>query len=366
MNKEIERVNDLNFVLYIVFTTGQCNLRCDYCGGSFDPGVVPWGVKYPLEALVSLISEDPDPVVAFYGGEPLLNARFIREVMDSVEARFVIQTNGLLVRQLEPEYWRRFDAVLLSIDGRREVNDRHRGRGVHDAVLAAAGWLREVGYKGDLIARMTVTEDTDIYEDVKYLLNLGLFDHVHWQLDAVWSDRWRDFEGWARGSYEPGITALADLWLLEMEEGRVLGIVPFLGVLRVDLTGVPNESPPCGAGRSAVAISTDGRILACPIAVYSEWAVMGDVREGIGEGPRIGEPCVSCPYFRYCGGRCLFAYFERYWGEMGFELLCELTKHLIDEVRSRLPRILELIELGNVRREALIYPKFNNTTEIIP
>ncbi|MCD6106353.1 MAG: putative peptide-modifying radical SAM/SPASM domain-containing protein, partial [Thermoplasmata archaeon] len=84
------------------------------------------------------------------------------------------------------------------------------------------------------------------------------------------------------------------------------------------------------------------------------------------EGPRIGEPCTSCPYFRYCGGRCLFAYFERYWGERGFKLLCELTKHLIDEVKSRLPRILELLELGIVQSEAIIYPKFNNTTEIIP
>ncbi len=366
MRKGIQRVNDPNPVLYIVFTTGRCNLRCDYCGGSFDPTVVPWGIGYDVDDLVHLVEGDEDPIIAFYGGEPLLNPGFIREVMDSIRARYVIQTNGLLVRALDPEYWRRFDAVLLSIDGVREVTDLHRGRGVYDAVLSAARWLRSIGFGGDLVARMAATEDTDIYRDVTHLLSLGLFDHVHWQLDVVWSDRWRDFDSWAEGSYRPGISRLVKLWIGEMEKGKVLGIAPFQGIARVDLTGRPNESPPCGAGGSAIAISTDGRILACPIAVYSEWAVLGDVRNGIKKTVSIGEPCRSCPYFRYCGGRCLFAYIERYWGEEGFRKVCDLTRHLIDEVRTTVPRIRSLIREGVIGLGDVVYPPFNNTVEIIP
>jgi len=43
------------------------------------------------------IEGDEEPIIAFYGGEPLLNASFMEEVMDEVDwARFVVQTNATL------------------------------------------------------------------------------------------------------------------------------------------------------------------------------------------------------------------------------------------------------------------------------
>ena len=354
-------------MLYIVLTTGRCNLACRYCGGSFPPSVVPWEVQYDLEDLLNLVRPDPDPVIAFYGGEPLLNPSFIREVMDSLPgARFVIQTNGLLVRSLEPEYWRRFDAVLLSIDGVREVTDYYRGPGVYDAVLEAARLLRSLGFGGDLIARMALSERGDVYRDVTHLLSLGLFDHVHWQLDVVWSDRWEDFDSWA-DSYVGGLSRLAALFRREVRRGRVLGIVPFLGVIKAAVTGEV-RSPPCGAGVDSFAISTDGRVLACPIAVRERWAFLGRLGDpGLRlEGPRIGEPCTGCWAFPLCGGRCLYAYKERLWGEEGFRKVCRLTKALISEVLSLLPDVEGALEEGLVDPEEVLYPPFNNTTEIIP
>ncbi len=357
-------------MLYIVLTTGRCNLSCRYCGGSFPPALVPWEVQYELEDLRRLVEQDPNAIIAFYGGEPLLNPQFIRAVMDNVRAeRFVIQTNGLLVRSLDPEYWRRFDAVLLSIDGPRDVTDFYRGRGVYDSVLSAADWLRRVGFSGDLIARMALSERGDVYRDVTHLVNLGLFDHVHWQLDVVWSDGWEDFDGWAE-RYKEGLSRLVDLWLEEARRGRILGVVPILGVLKVRLFGGGFRLP-CGAGRDAFAISTDGRILACPIAVQESWAVVGRVGsvrdpEELRGSILIGEPCTSCPYYRYCGGRCLYAYRERLWGEEGFRKVCYLTRHLIDEVLRIAPEVEGLLRTGVISRREVDYPEFNNTTEIIP
>ncbi|MCD6095876.1 MAG: radical SAM protein, partial [Thermoprotei archaeon] len=117
-------------MLYFIITTGRCNLKCRYCGGSFPPELVPWEIQYDIEELNSFISQDPDAIIAFYGGEPLLNAKFIEEVMDYVQAkRFVIQTNGLLFKKLKKNYWLRMDAVLLSIDGPEEITDYNRGKG---------------------------------------------------------------------------------------------------------------------------------------------------------------------------------------------------------------------------------------------
>ncbi len=351
-------------MLYILFATGACNLRCSYCGGSIPRDLVPWKVNYDINELKKLLSDDPEPVIAFYGGEPLLNPEFIMRVMDSFNAKFVIQTNGTLVRRLPEDYWRRFDAVLMSIDGRREVNDLYRGRGNYDKVVKAARWLKGIGFKGDLIARMALWYASDVYEDVKHLLYLGPFDHVHWQLNVVWTERW-NFEGWAEKSYLPGIRRLVSLWLEEMKRGKVLGIVPFLGIMKVELFG-EWTAPPCGAGVESFSILPDGRILACPIAFDVSWSLVGSLKEGIKRKVLIGEPCTSCPYFRYCGGRCLYAYKERLWGEEGFRSVCEVTKRTIDSVLSVKEEVLGLIRAGVIRKEQLYYPPFNNTTEIIP
>ena len=357
-------------MLLFLHTTGACDLRCAYCGGSFSPQVVPHEVRYRISDLQRFVDGCEDLTIAFYGGEPLLRPRFIAEVMDSIHAdRYVIQTNGLNVRRLPQRYWRRFDAVLVSIDGVREVTDAYRGTGVYDAVLRSVRWLRDVGFSGDLIARMTVSEMGDIHRDVMHLLSLNLFNHVHWQLDVVWSDRWDDFDGWAMRSYLPGVRRLVRWWIREMRKGRVPGVVPFLGLVKAALA-TDQESPPCGAGRTSFAISTDGRVLACPIAVTEEWAHLGNVRNSHVEdcinAVSIGEPCISCDVFRFCGGRCLYAYKERLWGDDGFGRVCNVTKRFIGEVLSTLPEIECLLEAGKIAREDVLYPQFNNSTEIIP
>jgi putative peptide-modifying radical SAM enzyme len=352
-------------VLLILLTTGQCNLRCYYCGGSFSPDSVPWKVEYELEDLIKYMSHYVDLDVAFYGGEPLLNPKFIMYIMDKVKARhFIIQTNGLLIELLPPSYWNRFDSVLISIDGPRWLTDKHRGEGVHDKVLKNSRKLRERGFRGDLIARMTVTEGSDIYRDVTYLLGLGLFDHVHWQLDFIWSDRWKDVKGWVKSSYKPGLRKLVELWVENLRRGKVLGIAPFQGIVKRIREGGPR--PPCGSGTSSLSISTDGRVLACPIAVNEGWAELGYLKDFKGMRELIEEPCTSCEYFRVCGGRCLYAYMERLWGEEGFNMTCEVTKYLIDLLYGKVHVIERLVEEGVIEWREICYPPFNNTVEVIP
>ncbi len=353
-------------VLYIVLATGACNLRCDYCGGSFDPSIVPPLPRYDPRLLEELVSRDPDPVVAFYGGEPLLNKRFVEGAVRALRgrSRLVLQTNGLLIGRVDPDVLRSFDAILISIDGVEEVNDAHRGRGTYARAVGAARHLRSIGYGGDLIARMTATADTDIYRDVKHLLALGLFDHVHWQLNVVWSDRW-DFSSWADRSYLPGIERLAEEWVEALERGEVLGIAPFQGIVMRHVLGGPD--PPCGSGSTSVAVSTDGRILACPIAVQEGWAVLGTLEEGFEvRDYGIRDRCSGCEYYRECGGRCLYSFMERLWGEEGQEEVCRVTRATIRSVLSRMRRIEGAVSSGAVSWDDVFYPKFNNTVEIIP
>ncbi len=309
-----------------------------------------------------------DATVIFYGGEPLLNPRFIMWAMDNIRARrFGIQTNGTLVNLLPRDYWRRMDVVLLSIDGRESVTDTNRGgRGVYRAVVNALNYLRNIGVKR-IIARMTVTELTDIYEDVTHLLGLG-FNYVHWQLNVIWTNKW-DVKTWANGSYLPGIKRLVSLFLRNAEEGKVLGIVPILGILSAYLFK-PYEGPPCGAGYRAVAVSTDGRVLACPIAVREQWAVLGGVNDGFKlMKMSLPETCMNCEFRPYCGGRCLYALMEgeKYWGGRdGVEAVDYVTKETIKAVLSIAPRIKELIKKGIINGNELMYDPVLDSTEVIP
>jgi len=349
-------------VLWLLLTTGACNLRCQYCGGSFESRVVPYKTAYDLDKLRSLMRSDPEPTVIFYGGEPLLNPGFIMRAMDSLPAaRWGIQTNGFFVDLLPDRYWERMSVALLSIDGRREVTDANRGRGVYDRVSQSLRKLRR--FKLKTIARMAVTNLTDIYVDVNHLLDLG-FDQVHWQLDVIWGRKW-DVWSWASANYLPGIRGLVNLFLTNLEKGRVLGIIPILGVLSAHFFE-PYKASPCGAGYRSVAVSTDGRVLACPIAVREKWAVLGHVTSGFKlMEPELPEPCASCEYRRYCGGRCLYAIKENYWGKDA-EKVDAITKETIKSILSIVPAVEQLIRDGVVAKESLKYDPVLDSTEVIP
>ncbi|MEM1670162.1 MAG: TIGR04084 family radical SAM/SPASM domain-containing protein [Candidatus Methanomethylicaceae archaeon] len=343
-------------MLFFIITTGACNLKCKYCGGSLPEKYVPYKIKYKINQLKDFIEEDKEAIIAFYGGEPLINYEFIKEVMNKVEAKkFAIQTNALLYKKLSIEYWKKFDAILLSIDGRKEITDYYRGYGVYNKVIEVANWLRMNEYNGDLIARMTVSEKTSIYDDVMHLLNLNIFDHIHWQLDVGWSELWKNFDNWCENNYKPGIKALVEYWINEIKNEIVPGIAPFLGILKRLLYGGTN--PPCGAGVDAFAIFPNGKILACPIAYDVKWAIVGELSNSPFELKRIKIDCENCNYFKVCGGRCLYINKEGLWkGKM--KEICNLTIFTINLIKKNINYIKN--------PDKIIYPKFNNSIEIIP
>jgi len=367
-------------MLYFIELTQVCNLKCKYCGNTPDPDVDDVEVSYSLEELKSFLEKDPEPNICFYGGEPLLRMGLMEKIMDSIPAkRFLIQTNGILLSKVKPRYLKQFDTILISIDGRKETTDYYRGRGTYDKVIKNLQAVRELGYSGDVIARMAVSGRSDIYEEVKHLLELKNphFDHVHWQLDVFWDFppkrryKNRDFVKWVKESYNPGITKLAKYWYQKMKEnGNVLGIVPFLGIMKSLLFDEIPVQLRCGAGIDAFAITPSGRILVCPVAPEFKFANVGHIRtshpKDLPYKVTIGEPCLSCDYYSICGGRCLFANKTKLWGEKSFKEVYLTVKHLIDEMIALKPKIEKLINDGIVKKEDFYYPPYNNSTEIIP
>ncbi len=362
-------------MLYFLFLSQACNLRCAYCGGTPEDEIMPLRISYDLKDLKTFLSRDPNPTIIFYGGEPLIFMRDVMRIMDEIPARFLLQTNGLLLRKLPPRYLHQFEGILVSIDGRDEVTDWYRGKGVTKRVIENVRFIREEKhYDGDLIARLTVSERSDIFEEIRFLVSLDLFDHYHWQIDALWDFpkdlRWKNFDYWLDHVYNPGISRLVRWWLDYMKRTRKpLGIVPFIGLTRILLKGEP-VSLQCGAGEVAFSIATDGTLLPCPVSAGYEWARLGTLQETTPKAivGKIGleEPCLSCDILKICGGRCLVANKTQYWGTDGLLKVCESIRHLINQIQSHLDELSELVKDGILSEEALKYPATQMGLEVIP
>jgi putative peptide-modifying radical SAM enzyme len=378
---------------YFVVLTEECDLECSYCHGkacddedhcaSKNPKrqdkkssmlyeFVPSEITYKTWQLERFCRKDPDCGIIFYGGEPLLRMGRMIEIMDRVPAkRFILQTNALKLHDLPSEYMKKLQGIQISVDGDRPTTDGYRGRGVYNACISNARVARTNGFKGELIARMTVAERTNIYKQVLHLIGLDkgkLFDAVHWQLDAMFGPDYekRDFAKWVKRSYKPGIEALAKKWLALMKRGQVMRIYPFLGIMQSLLNGDQSRLR-CGAGYAHYAIQTDGRIVPCPVMLGMKRFYAGDLKTHPSKLKQfdVGDPCTACDIRGVCGGRCLYGNYFKHWGMSGYSEVCGTVKHLISTLKGIEPEVRKLIESGKIRPKDLNYTKFNSC-EIIP
>jgi len=376
-------------VNFFVTLTMACDLECRYCFGEvcdcfddFDDGIsvdydVPETINYETSALRDFISKDKEAVVIFYGGEPLLELEKMKEMMDVLPAKlFLLHTNATMLDQVPAEYLERLHTISISIDGNRKLTDYYRGSGVYDAIVKNANIARQKGFSGEIIARMTVQEETDIYESVMHLFENPdfCFDSVHWQLNALF---WRNdyprrhdgFLEWVNTSYNPGIQKLADEWVLRMKtNGQVLHIYPFVNIMNTLLRGEKTHLR-CGAAWTEYNVQTDGKLSPCPVMSGMSDYYAGDIFNGKPDQLRVihvsGE-CLKCDILDLCGGRCLYANATMKWGVKGFLEVCQTVRFLINTLKEKQPEIEKLIKDGTVRLEDFSQRIEYNSCEIIP
>jgi uncharacterized protein len=375
-------------MFFHVILTSECNLQCRYCFGEslndFDEDFgdlevdyeLPSKVNYDLDLLERFCRKDPDCVLTFYGGEPLLQVNELRQVMDKVELKhFMIQTNGLLLDRLEPKYVNRFHTILVSIDGEEALTDYYRGKGTFRKVVNNLKLILQNGFRGELIARMTVMEQTDIKKQVQWLLDNDefSFSSVHWQLNAgFWGNDYqrRNFEQWTKTNYIPGVKQLAHFWVDQMEEkGVVLKLYPLLGIAYSLLHNEKNCLLRCGGGWINYAIQTDGYIIPCPTMWGMKKYYLGHVSDAnpleLKQLFVSEKPCVGCSILNVCGGRCLYTNLTKRWSDDAYSKVCRTVEELVEAVKVEVPRIQQLIKNEKIGIEDFDFLKYNGC-EIIP
>lgn len=129
-----------------------CNLRCKMCyewGGNGSYHKKKDLAVLDPEAIVRIIRECREirPHYEIFGGEPLLYP-YLYEVLSEIReggSTVDIPTNGtLLADKAELLVDTEVSKLWISLDGPREVNDKQRGPGVFDKVMAGIGRVHEI------------------------------------------------------------------------------------------------------------------------------------------------------------------------------------------------------------------------------
>lgn len=338
----------------------DCNLRCKYCfasTGDFGEGRRLLDFETGKKAIDFLIEKSKgrhNLELDFFGGEPLMNFEVVKQIVEYARSleqehnklfRFTITTNGMLLDDAKIDYINKeMSNVVLSIDGRRGVNDKMRpcinGAGSYNIIMDKYRRLVEKRGHDQYYARGTFTKyNLDFANDVMHLYEEG-FDQL--SVEPVVSSSDKDYaltEAELPRIFEEYET-LAKKIIAIKKQGKSINFFHFM----LDLDQGPcaiKRLRGCGCGNEYVAVTPDGDIYPCHQFVgMKEWK-MGNLHEGTFDFKLKDyfsqttvynkHDCKECWAKFYCSGGCN-ANNLQYAGDVlkSHKLSCELEKKRLE------------------------------------
>ena len=311
-----------------------CNLNCDYCFASQgkyhgDRALMSFEVgKQALDFLMDHSGTRRNLEVDFFGGEPLMNWDVVKRLVQyarSVEKergknfRFTLTTNGMLIDDDVIDVANReMSNVVLSLDGRTEINDRTRvdyqGRGSYDRIVPKFQKLVAARGGKNYYMRGTFTHaNPDFTKDLFHMADdLGFtelsMEPVVCAPDDPAALTPEDLEI-VKDQYE----ILAKDMLRREKEGKPITFYHYM----LDLTGGPcvyKRISGCGSGTEYMAVTPWGDLYPCHQFVGEESYKLGDVWNGVTNtalreqfracNAYARPDCADCWAKLYCSGGC--------------------------------------------------------------
>ena len=340
--------------------THDCNLACRYCFAeegeyhgqralmSFEVG------KQALDFLIEHSGNRTNLEVDFFGGEPLMNWDVVKQLVEygrSREAetgkrfRFTVTTNGVLLNDEMMDFINReMHNVVLSIDGRKQVNDFMRpfrsGKGSYDLILPKFKKMAESRNQQQYYVRGTYTHhNLDFSEDVLHLADEG-FEQI--SVEPVVAPSTADY-----AIQEADIPALcreyeklAEAILARRRAGNGFNFFHFM----IDLSGGPcvyKRISGCGAGTEYLAVTPWGDLYPCHQFVGNTDFLLGNVKDGIVNtelrdrfkmvNVYAKDACRDCFSKFHCSGGCA-ANAYNFTGDIlkPYEIGCELQRKRLE------------------------------------
>ena len=338
----------------------DCNLACRYCFAeegeyhgrrelmSFEVG------KKALDFLIANSGNRRNLEVDFFGGEPLMNWQVVKDLvaygreqekLHDKKFRFTLTTNGVLLNDEVMEFANReMGNVVLSIDGRKEVNDHMRpfrnGKGSYDLIVPKFQKFAESRNQDKYYVRGTFTHNNlDFSQDVLHLADLG-FKQI--SVEPVVAQDTDDYA--IREEDLPQLFEEYDKLAAEMVERKKSGKDFNFFHFMIDLEGGPcvaKRLSGCGSGTEYLAVTPWGDLYPCHQFVGNEQFLMGNVWDGVKNtdlrdefkccNVYAKEKCRKCFARFYCSGGCA-ANSYNFHGNINdaYDIGCELQKKRIE------------------------------------
>ena len=338
----------------------DCNLACRYCFAeegeyhgrralmSFEVG------KKALDFLIANSGSRRNLEVDFFGGEPLMNWEVVKQLVEygrsqeklhDKKFRFTLTTNGVLLNDEIMEFCNReMSNVVLSLDGRPDVNDKMRpfrnGKGSYGLIVPKFQKFAELRGDKDYFVRGTFTRNNlDFSEDVLHFADLGF---KKMSIEPVVSDSEEPYA--IREEDLPVILReydkLAAEYVNRTKEGRGFTFFHFM----LDLSQGPcvaKRLSGCGSGTEYLAVTPWGDLYPCHQFVGNEQFLLGNVDEGVTNTAVRDEfklcnvyakdKCKDCFARFYCSGGCA-ANSYNFHGSItdAYDIGCEMQKKRIE------------------------------------
>lgn len=338
----------------------DCNLACKYCfagEGEYcgDRSLMSFEVgKQAFDFLIANSGTRKNLEVDFFGGEPLMNFEVVKQLVayareqekiHNKNFRFTLTTNGVLLDEEVMDFANKeMYNVVLSLDGRKETNDRMRvsrnGKGSYDLILPK--FKEMVKRRGDkeYYIRGTYTHyNTDFTKDILHMADLGFtklaMEPVVASPDAPYALKEEDLPV-LFDQYEK----LAAEMVRREKNGKGFTFFHYM----IDLEGGPciaKRIAGCGVGTEYVAVTPWGDLYPCHQFVGDENYLLGNVFDGItNEEVRsrfkmcniyTRPQCNDCFARLYCSGGCSAnAYHATGSIEGIYELGCKLHRKRVE------------------------------------
>lgn len=278
----------------------DCNLSCKYCfagEGEYcgDRSLMSFEVgKQAFDFLIANSGTRKNLEVDFFGGEPLMNFEVVKQLVayareqekiHNKNFRFTLTTNGVLLDEEVMDFANKeMYNVVLSLDGRKETNDRMRvsrnGKGSYDLIVPK--FKEMVKRRGDkeYYIRGTYTHyNTDFTKDILHMADLGFtklaMEPVVASPDAPYALKEEDLPI-LFDQYEK----LAAEMVRREKNGKGFTFFHYM----IDLEGGPciaKRIAGCGVGTEYVAVTPWGDLYPCHQFVGDENYLLGNVFDGI-------------------------------------------------------------------------------------
>lgn len=339
----------------------DCNLRCKYCfasTGDFGTSRTLMSAETGKKAIDFLLEKSGSRrnlEVDFFGGEPLLNFETVKRIVDYARNReseagknfrFTLTTNATLLNKEHKDFINKYIGnVVLSIDGRPEVNDKMRtridGRGTYNDILPKIKDIADSRGQDRYYVRGTFTRNnTDFSKDVLHLADLGFkqisIEPVVAAKDTGFDIRREDLPGLFQ-EYEN----LAMEYVKRHNTSEWFNFFHFM----LDLENGPcivKKLKGCGSGIEYMAVTPEGDLYPCHQFVGMEEFKMGNVNKSMDIDLAVHEmfarqniytkpECGECWAKFFCsGGCCANAWQFNSCLDKPYDIGCELERKRVE------------------------------------